>query len=209
MKDLGISAEMITTTFKGVWDTLSLEDLLAPVDAFERVVAQFGDPVARIVRFVAVVVQVVVELVLRLIDFPTELLAHIVSEVQSAVENVKKDPVGFLKNMFEALKRGILGFFERIGGYLLEGLAGWLFHGLGKLGITIPKDLSFGSILTLVLDVLGLSVEFLWTKLGEKIGPEKVAKIRRRSTPSPASGSSSRTCRRRASARSGSTCSPS
>ena len=178
MTDLGISAEMIIATFRGVWDTLSLEDLLAPVDAFERVVAKFGDPIARIVRFVSVVVQVVVELVLRLMHFPTELLAHIVSEVQQAVEDVRKDPVGFLKNMFEALKRGILGFFDRIGGYLIEGLAGWLFHGLGKLGITIPKDLSFASILKLVLDVLGLSVEFLWTKLGEKIGPEKVAKVR-------------------------------
>lgn len=178
MTDLGINAEMIIATFRGVWDTLSLEDLLAPVDAFERVVAKFGDPIARIVRFVSVVVQVVVELVLRLMHFPTELLAHIVSEVQQTVEDVRKDPVGFLKNMFEALKRGILGFFDRIGGYLIEGLAGWLFHGLGKLGITIPKDLSFASILKLVLDVLGLSVEFLWTKLGEKIGPEKVAKVR-------------------------------
>ena len=49
MATLGITPELITTTFLGLWNTLSLEDLLAPLDAFQRVVALFGEPIARIV----------------------------------------------------------------------------------------------------------------------------------------------------------------
>ena len=37
-------------TFRGVWDTLSLDDLFAPVAAFQRVVAQLGQPLARMIR---------------------------------------------------------------------------------------------------------------------------------------------------------------
>ena len=60
MATLGISPELITSTFLGIWNTLSLEDLLAPLDAFERVVALFGEPIARLVQFVAVVIEVVI-----------------------------------------------------------------------------------------------------------------------------------------------------
>ncbi|MBK6872039.1 MAG: DUF4157 domain-containing protein [Kineosporiaceae bacterium] len=178
MTELGITAELITATFIGLWDTLSLEDLLDPFAAFERVVALFGDPLARILRFVTVVIGVVVELVLRLMGFPVELLQHVISETMSAIEDIRNDPIGFLQNLVLALKQGFMSFFDGIGGYLVEGLVGWLFHGLGKLGVTIPQDLSLPSILQLVLDVLGLSAEFLWRKLGEHLGEEKVAQIR-------------------------------
>lgn len=178
MAELGITAELITGTFVGLWNTLSLEDLLDPIAAFERVVALFGDPLMRILRFVTVVVGVVVELVLRLMGFPVELLQHVISETMSAVEDIRNDPIGFLQNLVLALKQGFMSFFDNIGGYLVEGLVGWLFHGLGKIGVTIPQDLSFASILQLVLDVLGLSTEFLWRKLGEHLGEEKVAQIR-------------------------------
>ena len=42
MARLGISLEMVVSTFRGVWERLSLDDLVQPVVAFERVVAQFG-----------------------------------------------------------------------------------------------------------------------------------------------------------------------
>jgi Domain of unknown function (DUF4157) len=178
MAELGITAELITSTFLGLWNALGLEDLLDPIAAFDRVVALFGDPVLRIQKFVTVVVQVVVELVLRLMGFPVDLLAHVIAETTSAIQDIRNDPVGFLRNMLLALKTGLQSFFEHIGGYLADGVVAWLFHGLGKLGIAIPKDLTLGSIMGLVLDVLGLSVDFLWRKLGEHLGEERVAAIR-------------------------------
>lgn len=179
MVRLGISLDMVIATFRGVWDTLSLDDLLQPIAAFQRVVAQFGQPLARIIEFVGVVLQVVVELILRLMNFPTELLQHVITSAMQAIADIRRDPVAFLRNMMQALKLGFTNFFDHIGGYLLDGLVAWLFRGLGQIGIRLPTDFSLKSIIGLVLDVLGLSIEHLWTKLGEHIGQDKVQLIRR------------------------------
>jgi len=179
MARLGISVDMVLATFRGVWDTLSLDDLLQPIAAFERVVAEFGRPLARIIEFVGVVLQVVVELILRLMNFPTELLGRVVSNAMRAIQDIRRDPVAFLRNVLQALKLGFTNFFDHIGGYLLDGLVAWLFRGLGQLGIRLPTDFTLTSVMGLVVDVLGLSIEHLWTKLGEHIGEDKVWLIRR------------------------------
>lgn len=178
MATLGITGELITSTFLGLWNTLSLEDLLAPIDVFERVVGLFGEPIARIFEFITVVVQVVIELVLRLMNFPSDLLASIITQTVQAITDIQRDPVGFLLRMLEALKAGFQGFFDNVLGYLLQGLVSWLFRGLAQLGITIPTEISFASILGLVLEVLGLSVDFVWRKLGEHLDEDQVAMIR-------------------------------
>ncbi len=178
MTRLGISLEMITALFHGIWDTLSLDDLLDPIGAFQRILDLFGEPLSRLIEFVAVVIEVVITLVLRLMNFPSDLLSSIISNALQAIEDIKRDPVAFLKNMLEAVKLGFTGFFDNILTYLMQGLAAWLFRGLGQLGITIPSDFTLMSVLTLVLQVLGISAEALWTKLGEHIGPDRVAMIR-------------------------------
>ncbi len=178
MTRLGITTEMITTTFLGVWDTLSLEDLLAPIPAFDRVMARFREPLSRIVEFVTEVVKVVIELILKLMNFPSDLLGSIIDNATQAIDDIEKDPVAFLMNMLQALKRGFLGFFDGIVTFLVEGLGAWLFRGLGAMGITRPPDLSLKSILDLVLQVLGISVEMLWQRLATHMDPERVAQMR-------------------------------
>ncbi|MEU8460379.1 DUF4157 domain-containing protein [Streptomyces sp. NPDC029003] len=178
MDRLGISTELITSTFRGVWDTLQLQDLLDPIGAFVKVTAEFGEPLGRIVEFVGVVIEVVVGLVLKLMNFPTDLLARILANVQRAIKDIKRDPVAFLLRMLEALKTGFMGFFDHIGTYLVQGLVKWLFRGLGQIGITIPSEITLTSILGLVFEVLGVGVETLWEKLGQHIGPERAAALR-------------------------------
>ncbi|HEX5203243.1 DUF4157 domain-containing protein [Paractinoplanes rhizophilus] len=175
---LGISLEMITGTFRAIWDSLSLEDLVNPLGAFARILEQFGEPLGRIAEFAVEVLKVVVTLILRLMNFPPELLGSIIDKAMAAIEEIQRDPVAFLVNMLEALKRGFLGFVDRAVGYLLSGLADWIFRGLGALGIPKPPDLSFGSILTLVLQVLGVTADKLWQKLGDHVGPEVADKLR-------------------------------
>lgn len=178
MTRLGISWDLVTNTFHGIWDSLSLSDLLAPVAAFERIVGQFEEPISRLVQFATDVVRVAVTLVLKLMDFPTDLLASIIDNALRAIDDIERDPLAFLRNMLLALKNGVTGFLDDILTYLLHGLTSWLFRGLDHIGVTLPPDLSLRSILTLVLDVLGVTAEHLWQKLGEHVGPEKVTRIR-------------------------------
>ena len=175
---LGISPAMIVDTFLGVWNSLSLQDLLNPIGAFLRVLEKFGEPLLRIIAFAGEVVKVVVVLILKLMNFPSELLGSIISNVVAAIEDIKRDPVGFIINMLQALKTGLFAFLDNVLTYLLSGLADWLFRGLGAMGIQKPADLTFGSILTLVLQVLDVTADKLWARLGKKIGDDVVAKIR-------------------------------
>jgi len=178
MSTLGITLDLVVGIFRGIWNTLSLDDLLDPISAFVRVLDLFGEPLSRLIRFVGVVIEVVVTLVLHLMNFPSDLLASVISNTMAAIADIRRDPVGFLLNMMEALKAGFIGFFDNIVRYLLDGLVAWLFRGLGQLGITLPTDFSLGSILDLIFQVLGLSIEHLWEKLAEHIGAERVAMIR-------------------------------
>lgn len=178
MTRLNISWDLITGTFLGIWNTVTLESLLSPVETFDRIVAAFGDPLNRIIEFVGVVIQTVITLILQLMNFPSELLGNIIANATAAIDDIMNDPVGFLINIVAAMKSGFEGFFGNIASYLLEGLSGWLFRGLRGLGIEPPTSLSVESIITLVIQVLGVTTETLWAKLGERIGPERVAQIR-------------------------------
>lgn len=178
MTRLNISWDLITGTFLGIWNTVTLESLLSPIETFDRIVAAFGDPLNRIAEFVGVVIQTVITLILQLMNFPSELLGNIIANATAAIDDIMNDPVGFLINIVAAMKAGFEGFFGNIATYLLEGLSGWLFRGLRGLGIEPPTSLSVEAIITLVIQVLGVTTETLWTKLGERIGPERVEQIR-------------------------------
>jgi hypothetical protein len=178
MARLGISLDLITGTFRAIWDSLTLEDLVNPIGAFVRILEKFGEPLGRIVEFAGEVLKVVLTLILKLMNFPPEILGSIIGNAMAAIEDIKRDPVAFLLNMLQALKAGFLGFVDKAVGYLLNGLSDWMFRGLGAIGVQKPADLSFGSILTLVLQVLDITTERLWKKLGDHVGPETVEKIR-------------------------------
>jgi hypothetical protein len=178
MSRLGITVAVIAETFRAVWDSLSLDDLLAPVEAFDRVLARFGEHLQRLVEFVGVVVEVVVTLVLRAMNFPSELLASIVGNVSRALADIQRDPVAFLVNMLRALQAGLGAFFDNIVTHLVQGLSEWLFRGLGKLGISVPETLSVQSVFEVVVQVLGITAETLWTKLAARLGEDRVAALR-------------------------------
>ena len=178
MASLGISIDLITGIFIGIWDTLSLDDLLDPLGAFGRILDQFGEPLSRLIEFAMVVIKVVITLVLRLLNFPGDLLGSIIATASQAIDDIANDPVAFFRNMLAAVKLGFTNFLGGIVGYLTNGLASWLFRGLGKLGIEAPPDYSAGSILTLVCQVLNLTAERMWQKLSDHLGAETVDKIR-------------------------------
>jgi hypothetical protein len=178
MGRLGISWDLVTNLFRGIWDLVTLESLLSPVQTFRQILDLFGEPLGRLAEFVGVVMQTVITLILELMNFPSDLLASIIDKTVQAIDDIMTDPVGFLVNMLEAVRGGFMSFLDKIAGYLVEGLTDWLFRGLGALGIQAPPDLSLASVLDLVLGVLGLTAETLWRKLAAQVGEGTVDRIR-------------------------------
>jgi hypothetical protein len=178
MNELGISWSFIVGLFTGIWDSLSIQDLVQPVAAFQRIREQFGEPVARLFAFVRVVITEIFKLVLEMMNFPSDLIGSIISNAMAAFGSIRSNPVGFLLNMLAAVKLGFSSFFDNILQHLVGGLVDWLFRGLRQAGIQPPTDLSLASILDLVLQILGLTMDRIWQKVAERIGQENVDRIR-------------------------------
>ncbi len=175
---LGFTWEYITGLFLRLWNTFSLQDLAAPFEAFARIMGVFVAPIRRLFAFIWDVLKIVIEVLLTIMNFPIGLVRNIITKALQAIEDIKRDPIGFLKNILKAIKQGFVQFFENILKHLLSGVTGWLFGELKDAGINPPADFTFKSVLGFVLEVLGITMDRIWKKLAERIGQDKVDKIK-------------------------------
>ena len=177
---LNMTPAYIVQLFIDLWNSFSLSDLANPPEAFQRIIDRFGEPIGRLISFVAEIVKIVIEAVLIVMKFPIDIVNNIIAKAMQAFEMIKKDPVGFLKNLLRAIKQGFTQFFDNILQHLLTGLVGWLTSELREAGVPEITDTSLRGIISWVLEVLGISMEKVWEKLAAhpRIGPQRVAQIR-------------------------------
>ena len=122
----------------------------------------------------------VFKLMLDLLKVPLQLVVAIFSKAGSVLDLIIANPKGFLINVLLALKEGFVNFFKNILTHLINGVIGWLTSELKDVNITVEGSLTdLWSIFKLVLQVLGLSVERVFERLGKKIGEDKVEKLKK------------------------------
>jgi hypothetical protein len=177
---LNMTPAYIVQLFIDLWNSFSINDLANPIAAFQRIIERFGEPIGRLIAFVIQIVKIVIEGILIIMNFPFDLINNIIAKAMQAFEMIKRDPVGFLKNLLRAIKQGFIQFFDNILQHLLTGLAGWLTSELRDAGVPAFADTSLRGIISWVLEVLGISMERIWEKLAAhpRIGPQRVARIR-------------------------------
>lgn len=175
---LGITWDYIVGLFRAAWERLTIDALMQPIKAFRDIVSLFSPPIQRLLNFVVEVVRKVLEILLQLMNFPVDLISSIFEKTASVFGSIKSDPIGFIKNLLRGLKQGFQQFFDNIGTHLLSGLTDWLFGTLAEAGIKPPPDLSLKSVLGLVMEILGITKDIIFGKIAEKIGREKMERIR-------------------------------
>ena len=122
------------------------------------------------------------EVIDAIIEFKN-MIKNVLAKAAEAIDLIIDDPIGFLSNLIAGVKGGIQGFMSRIGEHLKAGLMGWLFGTLASAGIQLPKTFDLKGILSLILQVLGLTYANIRARavniLGEKVvaGLEKVAEV--------------------------------
>ncbi|MBW1297383.1 DUF4157 domain-containing protein [Aquimarina litoralis] len=180
VETLNMTPQSIVQLFTDLWNSFTIDDLLNPIDAFMRIIERFGEPIGRLIAFVAEIVRIVIVGILEIMNFPFDLIGNIITRSLQAIEDIKRDPIGFLKNILRAIKEGFIKFFDNIVTHLINGVMGWLMRELRDAGIPELTDFSLQGVISWVLEVLGLSMERIWEKLAEhpRIGPERVARIR-------------------------------
>jgi hypothetical protein len=180
VEKLNMTPATIVQLFIDLWNSFSLADLADPIGAFMRIIDRFGEPIGRLIAFVAEIVMIVVEAILTVMNFPFDLINNIIAKAMLAYELIKRDPVGFLKNLLRAIKQGFIQFFDNILQHLMAGLVGWLMSELKDAGVPELTDMSLGGVIRWVLQILDITMEKIWEKLAAhpRIGPARVARIR-------------------------------
>jgi hypothetical protein len=117
--------------------------------------------IEKAIDFVVGVIETIVEL--------AKMLLQVLARVASVIGSILKDPIGFLSNLFNALKLGFTNFVKNIGKHLTQGLLGWLTGALAMVNIQIPT-LDIQGIFSLVMQVLGINSETIRAMVHERLG---------------------------------------
>lgn len=117
--------------------------------------------------------------ILNIFKLPVKLISNILIKGAQSLGAIIAAPLDFIINILRAIKLGFSNFFTNILTHLLKGAMDWLFGAVAKAGLTVPTDFSVKSIFSFVMDVLGLTIELVWKKLADKIGQEKVDKLKK------------------------------
>lgn len=116
---------------------------------------------------------------LEAFGIPPELVVDIINKAVSAIKDIINNPIGFLINLLKAIKEGFSLFFANIGTHLFNGVVNWLLAQLQGAGITPPADFSLQSIMGMVLEILGITLDNVFERLALKIGREKVEMLKK------------------------------
>ncbi|MET0346921.1 MAG: DUF4157 domain-containing protein, partial [Methyloceanibacter sp.] len=102
----------------------------------------------------------------------------VIQQAREAITLILNDPLGFAKNLIGAVVGGFRKFGANVWKHLKAGLMGWLFGTLQEMNITLPDKLDFKGILSVALQIVGLTYanfrKILVKELG-KGGEQKVA----------------------------------
>jgi hypothetical protein len=111
--------------------------------------------------------------VIRTIMHLKDMLLNVLSKAAGVIGEIIKHPIKFLGNLVGAIKQGLNQFVSNIGTHLEKALVSWLFGTLGDAGIELPESLDLKGIVSLVLQVLGLTYANI-RSIAAKLAGEKV-----------------------------------
>ncbi|HKK04555.1 MAG TPA: hypothetical protein VKA50_01780 [Gammaproteobacteria bacterium] len=106
-----------------------------------------------------------------------DMLLGVLARAAAVIGKIIKNPIGFLGNLVDGVKLGLKNFTANIGTHLKQGLMGWLFGALEGAGITLPKTFDLKGILSLVLQVLGLTYANIRARAVKILGEPMVSRL--------------------------------
>ncbi|VVB91106.1 Uncharacterised protein [uncultured archaeon] len=176
---LNLTWDYIKSLFRQAWDALSATDIFSPGKAIEKIKAVFGPPLERIKNFAVAVGKKIAEFifegVLKLAGPLGTRVLEIVKKAGDVLSTIIHDPIGFVGNLIQAVRKGFDQFSTNILVHLKEGLMKWLFGALARAGLRLPEKFDLMGILSLVLQILALTYDRLRGLLVKAIGEKPVA----------------------------------
>ncbi len=170
----------IRAAFSRLWNSFSINDIFDPIGAFERVVNLFRSPVRRIINFAAEVGMKILEFIFEgVMGAGGTRVLNILKRARATFMTIIRDPVAFIRNLIQAVMTGFRQFSRNILEHLRSGLVGWLFGALEGAGIQLPERFDLHGIISLVLQVLGLTYQRIRPRLVRRLGERAVGRLER------------------------------
>src|SRR4029077_14086162 len=117
-----------------------------------------------------------VGLIKKIIAFKNMLL-DVLARAAGGVSEIITDPIGFLGNLVSAVMLGLKNFMANIEAHLAKGLMDWIFGALAGAGLQLPKTFDLKGILSIILQVLGLTYANFRARAVAIVGEQMVAGI--------------------------------
>jgi hypothetical protein len=177
---LGLTWEYLKGLLRRAWDALSVFDLLSPSSVWEKVSGIFTEPVQRLLAFgrdaAGKLLEFIFEGVLSLAGAAGGQVMGIVRKAGDVLGTIVRNPIGFASNLIGAVRGGLGRFMENIGSHLKTGLFAWL-TGAMRGAISLPSKFDLRGILSLVLQVLGLTWSWVRKRLVDLLGERVVGMV--------------------------------
>ncbi len=158
----------------------AVKALLSPEETFNKLKQIFLAPITRIINFVSKVgpklMDFIFEGAMTLAGSAGKKIMGILNKGKGVLQKIISDPIGFLKNLIDAVRGGLGNFVAHIGTYLQKRLGDWLFGTLGNAGIILPEKLNLTGIFSLMAQILGVTWQAIRAQIVKRLGPtaEKV-----------------------------------
>src|SRR5690606_5368975 len=101
----------------------------------------------------------------------------VIQQARDTISLILSDPLGFAKNLIGAIVGGFRRFSGNIWKHLKAGLMGWLFGTLQGMNIELPEKLDFKGILSIALQIVGLTYANFRAILVKRLGKNGERKV--------------------------------
>ena len=171
---LNITWDYISGLLTQAWAAV---DLTNPSGTWEKIKDIFGPPLSRLYTFAVdaghKVLEFVFEGALALAGGAGQQILAIFRRIGSVFSLIVADPIKFLTNLLNAVKGGFNQFWANIGAHLRTGVFEWLMGAMQGV-IQLPSKWDFSGILSLILQILGLTYSALRGILVKILGEKTV-----------------------------------
>ena len=117
------------------------------------------------------------------VGIPADEFIGILRDARDAFLDIIKRPAKFLGYLISAMGQGMKIFFANFPQRMIAGLTGWLFGMVASAGMTLPKSFDLKSIFMLLLQVMGITYEYIRGKVVALVGEQTVERIEQIMTP--------------------------
>ncbi|MGX9357442.1 eCIS core domain-containing protein [Roseobacteraceae bacterium S113] len=175
LSQLNLTWSRISNTLDQLYDGLMS---FSPIKNAKRIL---GGLVSDILTFVGRITTKVLEFVMRaalkLAGPYADKIWGILKQAGDVVALIVKNPLGFALNLVKSVVGGFVKFGRNIVTHLKNGILGWLFGALTSAGIELPAKLDFKGLMSLVMQILGLTYANFRARLVKKLGPSGEKKV--------------------------------